>query len=133
MIYRPYYVMEIAVYVINETIEKGNPINEATLQELLKQINKTFIRDKGIKCFNGSTILIDGEEMIPDIYDSFNRYTKRTIPYQDRYRTLVVDWDLTIRYEVRFYYNLELREEDKKIIDTIIDLYIYKQYKLRRK
>lgn len=126
MKFRPYYVMDIAVYVINKTIDKGKPVNEPTLQTLLKQIQLTFVNLKGVKCFNSSEYSNNEEVKIFEVYEAFNKYTKRTIPYQDRYKTLVVAWNLEVRYKTNYYYKLELREEDKKLIDANIDNYIQK-------
>lgn len=129
MKYKPYDVMDIAVYVINKTIDKGKPVNEPTLQTLLKQIQLTFVNLRGVKCFNGSESSLDGEVKNFEVYEAFNKYTKRTIPYQESYKTLVVDGDLGVCYKTNYYCELEIREEDKKLIDRDIDKYIQKDNK----
>lgn len=129
MKFKPYDVMDIAVYVINKTIDKGKPVNEPTLQNLLKQVQLTFVNLKGVKCFNGGEGLIDDEVKILEVFEAFNKYTKRTIPYQESYKTLVVDGDLEVSYQTNYYCELVIREEDKKLIDRDIDKYIQKDNK----
>lgn len=129
MKFRPYDVMDIAIYVINKTIDKGKPVNEPTLQNLLKQIQLTFVNLRGVKCFIGSEVLIDDEVKILEVYEASNKYTKRTIPYQESYKTLVVDGDLEVSYQTNYYCELKIREEDKKLIDINIDNYIQKDNK----
>ncbi len=126
MKFRPYDVMDIAVYVINKTIDKGKPVNEPTLQTLLKQIQLTFINLRGVKCFNGGESLIDGEVKNFEVYEAFNKYTKKTIPYQESCKTLKV---LGVSYKLNYYYEHKIREEDKKLIDRDIDKYIQKDNK----
>lgn len=98
-----YTALEVAKYIINKCIQLGRPISNLQLQKILYYIQGQYMRDN-----NGQALFKDEIEawrygpVVSSVYYHYNHYSAN---------------DITTKQD-----NVELDENVKDIIDTIIEL-----------
>lgn len=98
-----YKVLDVAWYIIYWCHEQNKAISNLKLQKLLYFVQAEFLIKKGVSCFFEEIEAWSFGPVVPEVYQRFKVYGSGNIPIIGR--------------RLR---NINILEEDKKIIDRII-------------
>lgn len=117
-----YKAMEIAKYVINRSAEVGDPISNLKLQKLLYYIQAVMLVERGEKCFEDPITAWEFGPVIIPVYQAFREYGRSNIPIQEISEEMVFD---PVKMKIVFEKPKDIMIQHKKIINKVIDSYIY--------
>lgn len=121
-----YNALDIAQYVINYAIEKGNPVSNLKLQKILYYIQAAFLVEKGIPCFKEEILNWRHGPVVKEVYDEYKDYTNNEISdIQKGYYKLLLDKE-NLKFIAKFeeFEQNKILNEDKRLIDKVIDGYL---------
>lgn len=125
-----YNVLDISRYIINKSIEMGNPINNLKLQKLLYYTQAEFLVRKGEPAFKEEIVAWKYGPVVVEAYEEFKTYSSGKII--EKIITKDV-WDIDDSFKLRIKkknvdpYNKITSIEDVNMIDKIIELYKEKE------
>lgn len=74
-----YKVLNIAEYVIQKSIDVGNPIDHLKLQKILYYIQAKFLVEKKVKCFDEPILAWRFGPVIESVYRRYNKYSSMNL------------------------------------------------------
>lgn len=115
-----YNVLDVCRHVINYSNERNYGISNLKLQKILYFIQAYFLINKkdGACCFNEKIEAWDFGPVVPEAYHEYKQYGSGDIPTVHSY--ILFDKD-DIWESKRVEFNDNIEEDDKKLIDTVVD------------
>lgn len=121
-----YDVLELSLYAISYCIKKGKPISNLKLQKILYYIQGAYLVYKDKPCFNEK--IVRGSfygPYIQEVNSEFRSYSYKNITEEQSFDRIAYDKVLNkLCIEKVTLKENYLKEEDKILIDKVIDSYI---------
>lgn len=124
-----YDVYEVAAYVINKSIELDKPITNLKLQKILYYIQAGFLVKSNEPCFDSRIEAWRHGPVVPEIYQEFRSYGAEEIidkVFMRKELVFSTENDVFEFNEVKITLKFEFESNHTKIINDIVESYLYK-------
>lgn len=107
-----YTALEVARHIIKYANDKGLPCSNLKLQKILYFVQAEFLVVKNQKCFEDKILACDFGSFVESVWDEYKIFGGCNISDQEIYLKNIKGFD---------YKDNEISEEDKKLIDGVVD------------
>lgn len=118
---RIYSALEVARHIINYANSNDQLLSNLKLQKLLYFVQAEFLTSQGRTCFTDDIEAWNFGPVVPAVFREFKIFGSFHIPPVKHY--YVEDESQTFNFRRVVFYDIEITDEDKTVIDEVVDYF----------
>lgn len=120
---RIYSALEVARHIINYANSNDQLLSNLKLQKLLYFVQAEFLISQGRTCFTDDIEAWNFGPVVPAVFREFKIFGSFHIPPVKHY--YVEDESQPFNFRRVVFYDIEITDEDKTVIDEVVDCFAY--------